>query len=299
MDDLAEQLGIDPLEIRARERAPGRVADRDVAGARRERRPAAPASTPCGRAGRPCARRPQRVNEPRRRPRSAAASGSAAMWYGIGNTSLPNPSTIEIGVRADGTVVLFCGATDIGQGSNTILAQIAADALGVPLALDRARRSPTPTHARRGQDLGLAPDVRVGQRDPARRRGPAPPAPDARRGRPRRDARARRRAGGGAGRRDGLGRRAARAAGRGSRLRAARDAAPTTRRRRRSTPTGRASRTRPTPSAPRSPRSTSTSSSAPSRCAGSSRPTTSVGRSTRRWSRARSRAASRRASAWR
>jgi CO/xanthine dehydrogenase Mo-binding subunit len=60
--------------------------------------------------------------------------GVAAMWYGIGNTSLPNPSEIEVGLRADGTVVLFSGATDIGQGSNTILAQIAADGLGVPVA---------------------------------------------------------------------------------------------------------------------------------------------------------------------
>jgi aldehyde oxidoreductase len=59
--------------------------------------------------------------------------GIGAMWYGIGNTSLTNPSTIRIGVRRDGTYVLFSGAQDIGQGSNTILAQIAADALEAPL----------------------------------------------------------------------------------------------------------------------------------------------------------------------
>jgi CO/xanthine dehydrogenase Mo-binding subunit len=55
------------------------------------------------------------------------------MWYGIGNTSLPNPSTIRIGVRRDGRYVLFSGAQDIGQGSSTILTQIAADALEVSL----------------------------------------------------------------------------------------------------------------------------------------------------------------------
>ncbi|MFL5757668.1 MAG: xanthine dehydrogenase family protein molybdopterin-binding subunit, partial [Chloroflexota bacterium] len=60
--------------------------------------------------------------------------GVAASWYGIGNTSLPNPSDIEVGIRIDGTVVLFSGATDIGQGSNTVLTQIAADALGVPVS---------------------------------------------------------------------------------------------------------------------------------------------------------------------
>jgi CO/xanthine dehydrogenase Mo-binding subunit len=53
------------------------------------------------------------------------------MWYGIGNTSLPNPSTVDIGIAPDGTVRLFSGATDIGQGSATVVAQIAADALGV------------------------------------------------------------------------------------------------------------------------------------------------------------------------
>ena len=53
------------------------------------------------------------------------------MWYGIGNTSLPNPSTIRIGLRRDGRYVLFSGAQDIGQGSATVLTQIAADALDV------------------------------------------------------------------------------------------------------------------------------------------------------------------------
>ncbi len=59
--------------------------------------------------------------------------GIAACWYGCGNTSLPNPSTIRIGLRTDGTLVLHQGATDIGQGSNTVIAQIAADALGLPV----------------------------------------------------------------------------------------------------------------------------------------------------------------------
>ncbi|HHZ09135.1 MAG TPA: molybdopterin-dependent oxidoreductase [Rhizobiales bacterium] len=60
--------------------------------------------------------------------------GVASCWYGCGNTSLPNPSTIRIGLKRDGTVVLHQGAVDIGQGSNTVIAQIAADTLGVPLA---------------------------------------------------------------------------------------------------------------------------------------------------------------------
>ena len=87
------------------------------------------------------------------------------MWYGIGNTSLPNPSTVRIGLRRDGTFVLFSGAQDIGQGSNTVMTQIAADALEVPLASDRARHRRHGPDARRGQDVGVTPDVRVRQRD--------------------------------------------------------------------------------------------------------------------------------------
>lgn len=57
--------------------------------------------------------------------------GIAAMWYGCGNTSLPNPSTIRAGITPDGRVVLHQGAVDIGQGSNTVIAQIFADSLGM------------------------------------------------------------------------------------------------------------------------------------------------------------------------
>ena len=59
--------------------------------------------------------------------------GVAGMWYGCGNTSLPNPSTVRIGLKRDGRISLHQGAVDIGQGSNTIVTQICADALGAPI----------------------------------------------------------------------------------------------------------------------------------------------------------------------
>jgi CO/xanthine dehydrogenase Mo-binding subunit len=59
--------------------------------------------------------------------------GIAGMWYGCGNTSLPNPSTVRIGLKRDGRIALHQGAVDIGQGSNTIVTQICADALGAPI----------------------------------------------------------------------------------------------------------------------------------------------------------------------
>jgi CO/xanthine dehydrogenase Mo-binding subunit/aerobic-type carbon monoxide dehydrogenase small subunit (CoxS/CutS family) len=63
--------------------------------------------------------------------------GIACMWYGIGNTGMSNPSEMVIGVTGEGRVILYSGAVDIGQGSNTIMLQIAAQALGLPMgALD-------------------------------------------------------------------------------------------------------------------------------------------------------------------
>ncbi len=59
--------------------------------------------------------------------------GVAGMWYGCGNTSLPNPSTIRVGLKSDGRIALHQGAIDIGQGSNTIVTQICADAMDAPI----------------------------------------------------------------------------------------------------------------------------------------------------------------------
>ena len=61
-------------------------------------------------------------------------AGVAACWYGCGNTALSNPSTIRVGLTARGRLVLHQGACDIGQGANTVIAQICADALGLPVA---------------------------------------------------------------------------------------------------------------------------------------------------------------------
>jgi CO/xanthine dehydrogenase Mo-binding subunit/aerobic-type carbon monoxide dehydrogenase small subunit (CoxS/CutS family) len=63
--------------------------------------------------------------------------GIASCWYGCGNTGIANPSTMKLGIRPTGEVVLHQGAVDIGQGSNTVIPQICADALGLPLAVFR------------------------------------------------------------------------------------------------------------------------------------------------------------------
>jgi aldehyde oxidoreductase len=57
--------------------------------------------------------------------------GIGTCWYGCGNTSMANPSTMRMGLTPEGRIVLHQGAIDIGQGSTTVMVQIAADALGV------------------------------------------------------------------------------------------------------------------------------------------------------------------------
>lgn len=75
--------------------------------------------------------------------------GIACGWYGCGNTGMSNPSTMRIGLRADGKVSLHQGAVDIGQGSNTVMAQIVSEVLGAPL--DRV--------AFVGADTSVTPDA--------------------------------------------------------------------------------------------------------------------------------------------
>ncbi|MCA0013757.1 molybdopterin-dependent oxidoreductase [Mesorhizobium sp. B292B1B] len=75
--------------------------------------------------------------------------GIASCWYGCGNTSLPNPSTIRVGIAASGEIILHQGAVDIGQGSNTVIPQICADALGLPLEKFRLK----------GADTAITPDA--------------------------------------------------------------------------------------------------------------------------------------------
>lgn len=57
--------------------------------------------------------------------------GVGCMWYGVGNTGLPNPAAAFIEVLGDASVNLMVGCADIGQGSTTVMAQIAAEELGL------------------------------------------------------------------------------------------------------------------------------------------------------------------------
>ncbi len=131
VDDLAEQLGLDRWEIRRRN-AIGR-GDTTHSGQVLH----ASAGLPeCLDALKPAwdAMLAQVATHNAASPRMRLGAGIACMWYGCGNTSMSNPSRMKLTLARDGTLTLFNGAVDIGQGSTTVMAQICADALGLPLA---------------------------------------------------------------------------------------------------------------------------------------------------------------------
>ncbi len=129
MDGLAARVGLDPLEFRLLNalRPGDATATGQVLGQ-------GAALAECLEALRPRWRamleEAGRFNAGAPEPRRMGA-GIACMWYGIGNTGMSNPSEMEITLAADGTITLFSGAVDIGQGANTVMLQIAAEALGI------------------------------------------------------------------------------------------------------------------------------------------------------------------------
>jgi CO/xanthine dehydrogenase Mo-binding subunit len=136
LDELADRAGIDRLELRHRNAlragqatATGQVLKASAGLARCLDALRAPWQQAVSAAD--AFNRRARGAGPLRGARRGA--GLACMWYGIGNTVIANPSTMRAGLRPDGRVMLYNGAVDIGQGSNTILVQVLADALGLPM----------------------------------------------------------------------------------------------------------------------------------------------------------------------
>ncbi len=131
MDMMAEKCGIDALEFRHANAL--RVGDETATGQVMK--------ASCGLAACLDGLRPfwRRYRDEAESFNAAAAGilrrgvGLGCMWYGCGNTSMANPSTMHLGVARDGAVTLYSGAQDIGQGTNTILVQCAADGLGIDM----------------------------------------------------------------------------------------------------------------------------------------------------------------------
>ncbi|GAA0472395.1 xanthine dehydrogenase family protein molybdopterin-binding subunit [Streptomyces olivaceiscleroticus] len=148
MDELADALDMDPVELRIRNEPtvdPERgvpYSDRHLVeclreGARRfgwERRPTRPASVRDG--------------------QWLVGYGTAAAIRG----HFQMPTTVRVRLAADGTATVQSDMTDIGTGTYTILTQVAADGLGLPT--DRVRvelgRSEFPTSMGSGGSWGAA-----------------------------------------------------------------------------------------------------------------------------------------------
>jgi CO/xanthine dehydrogenase Mo-binding subunit len=77
------------------------------------------------------------------RPFIKKGIGIGSMWYGIGNTGIANPSTAQMEIDPDGEIRLLTGVADIGQGSDTVLLQIASEAIGISLKEIRLIRADT------------------------------------------------------------------------------------------------------------------------------------------------------------
>ncbi len=62
------------------------------------------------------------------------AWGIAGHYYGNGRTAAANPGTAIVSLQANGRVLVAIGSPDIGQGSNTVMAQITAAALQINIS---------------------------------------------------------------------------------------------------------------------------------------------------------------------
>ena len=123
MDELAVALKLDPLELRLR-----CYSDRD----QHDDRPySSKALRECYRQGAEAFGWDKRNPEPR-----SMRDGSELVGWGMATgvwEALQVPITVRIVLTANGHAEVACATSDIGTGTYTIMAQVAADMLGLPL----------------------------------------------------------------------------------------------------------------------------------------------------------------------
>ena len=106
-DELADRVGMDRLEFRIFNALDEHTPDRDGTGSgsgRRNPRVLRGVAREMAQARREAAEFNLNAVGPLRR-----GVGVAGMWYGCGNTSLPNPSTMRIGLKRDGRIAIASG----------------------------------------------------------------------------------------------------------------------------------------------------------------------------------------------
>ncbi|RLG46948.1 MAG: aldehyde oxidase [Thermoproteota archaeon] len=157
MDELAERLGLDPLEMRLRNLL--RPGSRTITDQLLE------SSVGIAEAVRLLGER-SNFRERWRRYRSQTGRvrrgvGIACAYHGISTSrGVPDWSNATVIVSRDGSVLVETGICELGQGSWTAHAQIAAEVLGVPVEMVRVLGGTTDapdtgaTHASRGSSIG-------------------------------------------------------------------------------------------------------------------------------------------------
>jgi len=131
MDELARRLNIDPIELRAKNIL--RSGSHTATGQLLEHSVGMPAVLAATRETVAALRRPQLPASPQRR----RGIGIGLAFHGIGSTRGGSQGSATVRLLPDGSATVICGSVDIGQGSDTVLAQIAAEELG--LALEKVR----------------------------------------------------------------------------------------------------------------------------------------------------------------
>ncbi len=131
IDRLAERLGLDPWDLRMRNAYQGGdvMPTRQVLGPAVEMQDTLRGVEPAYRAMREEAARANRAEGagPWRH-----GVGIASMWFGLGKTGRTNLSEAYVEMGKDNRVHVYSGVAEVGQGATTVLAQIAAEELGVP-----------------------------------------------------------------------------------------------------------------------------------------------------------------------
>jgi CO/xanthine dehydrogenase Mo-binding subunit len=162
LDELAGRLELDPLELRRRNHA-----DKDLVDGR-------PFSSKnlleCYRRAEPHWARRDEVRARSKGPVRRGTGLASQIWYGGGGP----PSYAWVRVGADGRATVITAMQDIGTGSRTAMAQIAAEELGLPLERvrvelgDSARGPYASISAGSSTTPSMGPAVRAAAADAAR-----------------------------------------------------------------------------------------------------------------------------------
>ena len=162
LDELAARLELDPLELRRRNHA-----DHDLA----DGRPfSAKNLLECYRRAEPHWARRDEVRASSKGPVQRGTGLASQIWYGGGGP----PSYAWVRVGSDGRATVVTAMQDIGTGTRTAMAQIAAEELGLPLERvrvelgDTARGPYASISAGSSTTPSMGPAVRAAAADAAR-----------------------------------------------------------------------------------------------------------------------------------